>query len=249
MEAVDLSQEIADMRLETVEALVGAAIPEKAYPEQWNVSGLHEEILRVFGLDLPIKDWAKEDGIAENEIRHRIADAANRKMAEKAANYGPDIMRMVEKSLLLQVLDQLWKDHLLTLDHLRQGIGLRAYGQRDPLNEYKREAFNLFEQMLIALRERITGLLAKIELRVDAPTEEELAPRRQQHMMESREDPAYQAQHDEDAREAGLQVSRRPRPAEPLAQPGAAAEWAGTSRNAACPCGSGKKYKHCHGKV
>src|SRR5207302_3456363 len=137
--------------------------------EQWDAKGLHEEGMRLLGLDLPIPDWIKEEGIAEAEITRRMVDAADRKMAEKAANYGPEIMRMAEKSLLLQLLDQTWKDHLLSLDHLRQGINLRAYGQRDPLNEYKREAFELFETMLANLRQHITSVLSHVELRVQQP--------------------------------------------------------------------------------
>jgi len=248
MHAVDVSQAITDMRHEAVEELVRKAIPERAFPEQWNVESLHQDIRRVFNLDLPIIACAKEDGIADQEIRHRLMEAADRKMAEKAANYGPDVMRMVEKSLLLQVLDQAWKDHLLTLDHLRQGIGLRAYGQRDPLNEYKREAFNLFEEMLALLREKITSILAHIELRVEGRPEDVLeAPRPSGRMIESREDPALTEQRQRDAQDAGLILQQPVRTA--AIDPDDPGTWAATSRNAPCPCGSGKKYKHCHGAV
>ncbi|MFM2130156.1 MAG: preprotein translocase subunit SecA, partial [Pseudomonadota bacterium] len=135
MKTDDVSETIAGMRHEVVDDIVARGIPERAYPEDWNTHLLHEEALRLLGLDLPIDQWAKEEGIADAEIRERIRSASDRRMAEKAATYGPDVMRMVEKSLLLQILDQTWKDHLLTLDHLRQGISLRAYAQRDPLNE------------------------------------------------------------------------------------------------------------------
>ena len=155
MHADDVAQTVADMRHHVVEALVARHVPANAYAEQWNMHGLHAEVLRIFNLDLPLTEWAAEEGIADEEIRTRLLDITDRKMAEKAANYGADVMRMVEKSLLLQILDQVWKEHLLSLDHLRQGIGLRAYGQRDPLNEYKREAFALFEAMLERLRERV----------------------------------------------------------------------------------------------
>ncbi|MDP6120001.1 MAG: preprotein translocase subunit SecA, partial [Rhodospirillales bacterium] len=148
MEVEDVSATIVDMRRQVVEEMVARCIPEKAYAEQWNAGGLHEEVLRLLGIDAPIEEWTAEEGIADAEIRERLIDASDRKMAEKAANIGPEVMRAVEKSLLLQILDQMWKEHLLTLDHLRQGIGLRAYAQKDPLNEYKREAFNLFEEML-----------------------------------------------------------------------------------------------------
>jgi len=159
------------MRHETVANIVARAIPENAYAEQWNVDQLHEECLRVLNLDLPVKEWAKEEGIADAEIRQRLTEASDRKMAEKAANYGPEIMRMAEKSLLLQILDQQWKEHLLHLDHLRQGINLRAYGQRDPLNEYKAEAFALFEAMIAHLREAVTAQLMRVEI-VQPPAEE-----------------------------------------------------------------------------
>lgn len=244
MNAQDVAQDVADMRHEVVEEMVSRHIPEKAYPEQWDVQGLHEEVLRIFNMNLPVPDWAKEEGIADPEIRHRILDAVDRKMAEKAANYGPEVMRMVEKSLLLQVLDQSWKDHLLTLDHLRQGIGLRAYGQRDPLNEYKREAFNLFEEMLGDLREKITSLLAHIELRVDDVSSDDLAPQSPSNLTEGRDDPAFAQQHATDAAEAGL-VMQPQRTA--AVDPNDPATWTSLPRNAACPCGSGKKYKHCHG--
>ncbi|MTJ83582.1 MAG: preprotein translocase subunit SecA [Telmatospirillum sp.] len=248
MSATDVSQAIADMRHEVVEDLVGKAIPERAFPEQWNVAGLEQDIRRVFNLALPIPDWAHEDGIADQEMRHRLLEATDRKMAEKAANYGPEVMRMVEKSLRLQVLDQSWKDHLLTLDHLRQGIGLRAYGQRDPLNEYKREAFNLFEEMLSQLREKITSLLAHIELRVEAGTEEALAaPRPAGRYVESREDPNMPPAGDDEDMAAPRPQQQTVRVA--AVDPNDPQTWGGTPRNAPCPCGSGKKFKHCHGAV
>ena len=140
------------MREEVIDDLITRYIPEKAFPEQWETAGLHEEVLRIFGLNLPIADWAKEEGIADEAIRERVTDAVERKMAEKAARIGPEVMRVAEKTLLLQVLDQSWKEHLLALDHLRHGIQLRAYGQRDPLNEYKREAFDMFEAMMTRLQ-------------------------------------------------------------------------------------------------
>ena len=139
---------------------------ELAAPSNGTSPALHAECLRLLALDLPLAEWAKEEGIGGDEIEERITAAADRKMAEKSANYGPELMRMAEKSLLLQLLDQTWKDHLLSLDHLRQGINLRAYAQRDPLNEYKREAFELFEAMLVNLRQQITSVLSHVELRV-----------------------------------------------------------------------------------
>ncbi|MGE5504176.1 MAG: preprotein translocase subunit SecA [Actinomycetota bacterium] len=240
MSADEVSEEIVGMRHEVIEEMVARCIPERAYADQWDVAALHEECLRVFNLDLPVAEWAKEEGIADQEIRHRVQDAADRKMAEKAANYGPEVMRMVEKSMLLQILDQAWKDHLLQLDHLRQGISLRAYAQRDPLNEYKREAFNLFEQMLHDLREKVTSILAHVELRF-GESDQALEPAGPREMHETRQDPAL-AGH---SMENGTTVSSHQRRASfDSADP---ATWGATPRNSPCPCGSGKKYKHCHG--
>ena len=148
-EAVD--ETIADMRHSVIEDLVAKHIPANAYAEQWDVAGLDEALREVLTLDLPVKDWAKEEGIADEEVRERIVRRADEHMAGKVAKWGPDVMRYVEKSILLQTLDHLWREHLVMLEHLRQVIGLRGYGQRDPLNEYKAEAFSLFEAMMSRL--------------------------------------------------------------------------------------------------
>jgi len=246
MSAEDVADAIKDMREEVIEDMVTANIPPKAYPEQWNVTTLHEEVLRIFGLDLPIADWAKEEGIADSEILERILNAANSKMAEKAANVGPETMRMVEKSLLLQILDQIWKEHLLTLDHLRQGIGLRAYAQKDPLNEYKREAFNLFDHMLVQLRERVTMLLAYVEIRDNPETEME---RPEQEMHEGRVDPAFeqpQAEQGEGRLTSNPVLARK---GADERDPNNPETWGRVGRNEPCPCGSGKKFKQCHGRL
>jgi len=237
MRSDDVSAMVADMRHEVIDNMVSRAIPEKAYPEQWDVALLHEECLRLLGLDLPVADWAKEEGIADAEIRSRVTDAADRKMAEKAVRYSPEVMRMVEKSLLLQVLDQTWKDHLLTLDHLRQGIGLRSYAQRDPLNEYKTEAFSLFEKMLDQLRENVTSVLCQIELQINQPSDVPM-PQGPREMHETRTDPALGGPDGEVE-----SASRRP------FDPNDSSTWGKVARNAACPCGSGKKYKQCHGRL
>jgi len=250
MAAEEVAEDVTIMRGEVIDGMVARCIPEKAYAEQWDTDALHEEALRVLGLDLPIEDWAKEEGIADAEIRERLGDAADRKMAEKVGNFGPEIMRDVEKSLLLQLLDQLWKEHLLTLDHLRQGIGLRAYAQRDPLNEYKREAFDLFEEMLENLRERVTQVLAHVELQFSEPGQE-IFRRPAQQMQESRSDPAFDQPVDmEDGdgeRIASVPLHRRKAAAD--IDPDDPATWGRVSRNAPCPCGSGKKYKRCHGEM
>jgi preprotein translocase subunit SecA len=227
MQATDLSDEIKGMREEVINDLIARFIPEKAYPEQWETAGLHEEVMRIFGINLPIADWAKEEGIADEAILERVADAVERKMAEKAVRIGPEVMRVAEKTLLLQILDQSWKEHLLALDHLRHGIGLRAYGQRDPLNEYKKEAFEMFEDLLTRLRVQITLLLSHIEIRQPEPV-----------MPTVQAAPARAAAMAGAGGEAAMAVD-----------PNNPASWKNVNRNAACPCGSGKKYKHCHGKL
>ncbi|MBL4689871.1 MAG: preprotein translocase subunit SecA [Rhodospirillales bacterium] len=250
MSVEDVSEDIAGMRQQVLDDLVAQCIPEKAYAEQWNIETLHEEALRIFALDLPIADWAKEEGIADAEIHERLSKAVEDRMKAKADVYGAEIMRDVEKSLLLQLLDQLWKDHLLTLDHLREGIGLRAYAQRDPLNEYKREAFNLFEDMLNMLRERVTQVMSHVEMEVDGLDLAQLN-RPEQEMTETREDPAFQAFEAYEGEEGELaQIAPvTSRQAAATLDPDNPATWGRVSRNAACPCNSGQKYKHCHGKV
>ena len=251
MRADDVSETVAEMRRETVAGLVDRAIPENAYPEQWDLQGLEERTRNLLGLDLPVAEWAREEGIDETQVRERIQAEADRAFAAKAADIGPDFMRMVEKSLLLQVFDQVWKEHLLALDHLRQGIHLRGYGQRDPLNEYKSEAFALFNGMLSELRERVTGLLLRIELRADAPPPEPEPVR----ILDMRHpDPAMGELEMAGAATDGPGgvPGYSPLPPRPVAEgvdPADPATWARTPRNAPCPCGSGKKYKHCHGRT
>ncbi|MDB5413112.1 MAG: preprotein translocase subunit SecA, partial [Rubritepida sp.] len=222
------------------------AIPENAYPEQWDLAGLEKRAHDVLGLELPIVDWGKEEGIDEVQIRERIENAADQTAAARAANLGPDFMRMVEKSLLLQVFDQVWKEHLLALDHLRQGIGLRAYGQRDPLNEYKREAFALFNNMLGDMRERTTSLLLRLELQPNAPL-----PEHEPVRVTDMRHPSPQQQNEEYEMDpaAGSDYGVAAATARVLdVDPDDPTTWDRTPRNAPCPCGSGKKYKHCHGR-
>ncbi len=247
MASDDVSEEVREMRHQVINDIVSKCIPERAYPEQWDINALHEEILRVLGRDIPVADWAREEGIADAEIRERLIEIADKTMAEKVANYGPDVMREVEKSLLLQLLDIMWKEHLLALDHLRQGIGLRAYAQKDPLNEYKRESFNLFEEMLDNLRDRLTSVLAHIELRVSDNQEMLLAPRHTE-TIESRDDPALQ-HGGGDGTATAQSTPVRYRQAATQVDTNDPKTWGRVSRNAPCPCGSGKKFKHCHGKV
>ena len=250
MRAEEVADTIVDMRHEVIEDTVAQCIPSDAMSEQWDLDGLHEECLRLLSLDLPVADWAKEEGIADEEILERLIDISDRRMAEKAANYGPEVMRLAEKSLLLQILDHSWKEHLLQLDHLRQGIGLRAYAQRDPLNEYKREAFEMFEEMLRRVRNSVTEILSHVELTFDE-SEQEMFQREQQSMQESREDPAF-AIADEPMAATGTDGVTTPvqsRTAAAVIDPNDASTWGKVPRNAPCPCGSGKKYKHCHGRA
>ena len=241
MSAPDVAATIADMRAETIIAAIAMAIPEKALAEQWNTQALHSECHRLLALDLPVEDWAKEEGVDSEEIEERVLAASDRKMAEKVANYGAEQWRMAEKGILLQILDQTWKDHLLSLDHLRQAIGLRAYAQRDPLNEYKREAFELFSDMLGGLRSTVTRVLAHVELRMAEP---QAVPQPQMPRNITARHPAFDAEEMEEAGIAMASGEDRVAGAVATLDPGQR-----LSRNAPCPCGSGKKFKHCHGRV
>jgi preprotein translocase subunit SecA len=264
MRAEDVAELVSDMRGELIDDLVSTAIPPGAYAEQWNVAELHDRVQQIFGLDLPVKDWAAEEGIADEEVGERIKKAADEHMAKKTAQYGAEIMRMAEKSLLLQILDQTWKDHLLHLDYLRQAINLRAYGQKDPLIEYKREAFEMFHRMMAGLRETITGVLAHLEIRMQDEqqgAEPIPMPQRPQRMVEQHPDPAALAATGTDGLplgfpdagpgDGGVTTLRpvRSRSAAADVDPNDPGTWGKVSRNAACPCGSGKKYKHCHGAL
>lgn len=253
MSTEDVSETVAGMRRDVVDTLVARTIPEDVYAEQWKVAELKDDVQRLFGLDLPVDQWAKEEGIADEEIKSRLNEATERLFAQKAAQYGPEVWRQVEKSILMQLFDQSWKEHLLHLDHLRQGIGLRAYGQKDPLNEYKREAFNLFNDLLSNLREQVVALLATLQLRMDPPPMPEM-PRQMHEVHEDpalaaamRDDPAFDPA---DPEGGGVATLHRPRnTAKPALDPNDPSTWGKVARNAPCPCGSGKKFKHCHGRV
>ena len=255
----EVEDTITDMRHEVVDEFVTRYIPEKAYAEEWDAEGLEGAIDETFDLKLPIKEWAAEEGIADEEIRERLI-AETDKAAEKVADqFGPETMRQVEKAVLLQTLDHLWREHLVTLEHLRQVIGLRGYAQRDPLNEYKTEGFTLFEALLGELRQAVTGQLAHVR-----PVPEEQA-----ELLEMGELPEMEAHHvspltGEDefataddrgwAMEPGdgdTALAQRPvrnKPAGVALDPNDPSTWGKVPRNAPCPCGSGLKYKHCHGK-
>ena len=247
MRAEEVSETIADMRHEILNGMVMRRIPEKAFAEQWEAAELQQDVRRVVNLDLPVADWAREEGIDETQIRERLLEAADAMVAAKARNLGAELMRYVEKSLLLQVLDQVWKEHLLALDHLRQGIGLRAYGQRDPLNEYKSEAFALFNAMLDELKERVTMMLARVELNPEQPPAPPPPP-----MVELHPQAAFGMAQAEPVLEMaggnGGAVSALAMSAASV-DPNDPRTWHNSPRNALCPCGSGKKFKHCHGRT
>ena len=244
MRAEDLVDTIKDMRHETVDELVTRYIPERAYAEQWDTEGLNEEAKVIFGLDLPVVAWGKEEGIADEEIRARIIEAIDARAAARATEIGPDVMRRVEKGVLLQTLDHNWREHIVQLDHLRQVIGLRGYGQRDPLNEFKTEAFALFESLLTRLRSEVTQTLMNIqvEARPAPPLENQKLPEMEAHHI----DPLTGR---DDFAGPGMQPGQRVVPPPGQVDPNNPATWGKVPRNAPCPCGSGKKYKHCHGAV
>ncbi|MCP5432873.1 MAG: preprotein translocase subunit SecA [Alphaproteobacteria bacterium] len=245
MRTEDLSDVVGDMRHQVIEDLVAAHIPEKAYAEQWDTEGLSAEVKRVFGLELPIAEWAGEEGIADAEIRTRLAEAADKRMASRAAAIGSELMRRVEKAVLLQTIDHNWREHLLMLEHLRQAVGLRGYGQRDPLNEFKSEAFELFSRLLSRLRLEVTQQLMNLVISTEAAPPRPEPPRA---LQESHIDPT--TGRDEMAPVGGgppgARVSYSERTAFSRSDP---ATWGKVARNAPCPCGSGKKFKHCHGAV
>jgi preprotein translocase subunit SecA len=232
----NVAETVADMRHALVEDLVTKHVPAHAYAEQWDIAGLKEELTRVLDLDLPVDDWAKEEGIADEEMLARIEKRVDEHMAAKSAQFGPDVMRYVEKSILLQTLDHLWREHLVMLDHLRQVIGLRGYGQRDPLQEYKSEAFTLFEGLITHLREAVTAQLVRVE--IVPPEEQPELPLMEAHKLNPNtgEDEMAFAQ----AALAPVPAAQR--------DPQNPATWGKVGRNEDCPCGSGKKYKHCHGR-
>lgn len=245
MDAEDVKDVVADMRAETIESVVNTYIPPKTYADQWDLDGMHVEVMRVFNLDLPVQKWGAEEGVDETIMIERVAKAVEHQMVDKEEKYGTELWRYIEKSLLLQVIDQDWKEHLSTLDYLRQVVGLRAYGQRDPLNEYKTEAFSMFESLLSKVRENITRLLSVVQLDVQQAADT-LAPREQE--MHEKHIDATTGENDavEPAAPIGPVASRAPasdvNPLDPRS-------WGRVPRNSPCPCGSGGKYKHCHGSI
>jgi preprotein translocase subunit SecA len=256
MKGEEVSETIDDMRRTTIEDLVTKHIPPNSYAEQWDAPGLRERLQDVLGLDFPVDGWAKEEGIAEEEILARVMTAADEHYAGKRQQYGPEIMNQVEKTFLLRTLDQLWRDHIITVEQLRQVIHLRGYGQRDPLNEYKTEGYNLFESMVNRLRENVTGQVMRVEVQMrdaseltELPDEDEL-PEMAAHHIDA-------TTGEDDVNEGGLLLIDMAKPArgkaeqrtKPAIDPNDPRTWGKVARNDPCPCGSGKRYKHCHGKL
>ncbi len=246
----DLDELIEGMRYDVIADLVARTCPAGSYPEQWEAEALRHELQRIFNVNLPIEDWAKEEGIDEDAVRDRIEGKVHEIMEAKVTMAGEETFRRMTKNFLLQLLDQNWKEHLLNLDHLRQGINLRAFGQRDPLNEYKAEAFALFETMMNNLRESVTQTLAYVEINISPEVMAALQKQQQEqleaqkNLHEGRSDPALAQS--EEAGSGRDNVTPIRRAAFDQNDP---QTWASTPRNAPCPCGSGKKYKHCHGAV
>ena len=237
LSADDVSDTISEMRDHVIDALVLQTMPEKAYAEQWDIAGLKEALQTDLALDLPVAEWAAEEGVANQEIAERIREHVATAYANLASQVGDEQMRRIEKQVLLQVLDLRWREHLQQIDQLRSVIHLRSYGQRDPLNEFKEEAFNLFYALLNELRTTVTRSLMHIRVQPPEPRRPAPPPMREMHL-----DPdtgVNEMSPDEPAGNTG------PGPALHQAED----DWSNTPRNSACPCGSGKKYKHCHGAL
>ncbi|PZQ54461.1 MAG: preprotein translocase subunit SecA, partial [Phenylobacterium zucineum] len=240
METTDLSEIIGEFRQDTIADLVGRHLPPKAYAEQWDIEGLDAHVQQLLGLQLPLADWAAEEGIANEEMEERIRKAADERAVERDALVG-DHMRTIEKSFLLQTIDLQWREHLMHIDHLRTVIGLRGYGQRDPLNEFKTEAFSLFEKLLVDLRQNVTRWLMTVEFAFEEPPPPPSQPTFEVHL-----DPVT----GENELERGFipdNIPAEQRAAMPVTS--LPDGWEDTGRNSPCPCGSGKKFKHCHGAL
>jgi preprotein translocase subunit SecA len=234
MDATDVSATVTDMRHEVIETMVGIHVPPNAYAEQWDVAGLKQKVATTLNLNLPIDAWAAEEGIAEDDIYNRIMEAADKAYADKAERFGAELMTYVERSVVLQTIDNLWREHIVNLDHLRSVVGFRGYAQRDPLQEYKAEAFELFQALLANLRDAVTMQMSRVELVRDPPPAPTPPPMQAHHI---------DATTGEDDVGEGSAVPAGDRdPQDPKS-------WGTVGRNEPCPCGSGKKYKHCHGAL
>ena len=241
MEAQDLSEITSDMRSQVIDDLVDFHIPEKSYADQWDTEGLYAQVITQLGIDVPVIEWANEEGVDDEDLRERLEEAADKFMVEKAEAFGSETMRNIEKQVILQTIDAKWREHLLTLEHLRSVVGFRGYAQRDPLNEYKTESFQLFEGLLDGLRSDVTQKLAQIR---------PMTPEEQQEMIAQVQERQRQAQ----AGAAGAAVTvaaatSGAAQAKPGFDENDESTWGNPGRNDPCPCGSGKKFKHCHGEL
>ncbi|MBI1621529.1 preprotein translocase subunit SecA [Aquamicrobium zhengzhouense] len=244
MDGENLGDTVAEMRQDVVEEMIAKHIPETAYAEQWDIAGLKEDVRAYLNLELPVEEWASEEGIDEEQIRDRVMAAADAAAQERAERFGPDIMAYVEKSIMLQAVDHLWREHLVNLDHLRSVVGFRGYAQRDPLQEYKSEAFELFQTMLGSLRQVVTAQLMRVELvreAADSPAPQAPSQLRGQHVDVTTGEDNFG-----DGDIALAPAAARVVPADQR-DPADPSTWGHVGRNEACPCGSGKKFKHCHG--
>ncbi|HLS58758.1 MAG TPA: preprotein translocase subunit SecA [Paracoccaceae bacterium] len=266
MEADDLSDTTRDMRHQLVEDLVAEHIPERAYADQWDVEGLAKQVRHYFGIDLPIAEWADEEGVDDEIIRERLIRETDELMAGKVARYGAEMMRSIEKQVLLQTIDRNWREHLLRLEHLRSVVGFRGYAQRDPLNEYKSEAFQLFDGLLNRLRGEVTRMLAHVQVMTPEEQQAMIAELQARARAQADQIAAAKAQHAQTPELAGAGAPAAPMrqaggtataaaaqpvvmPASSAVDPDDPATWVNCGRNEPCPCGSGKKYKHCHGRL
>ncbi|MEO1000581.1 MAG: SEC-C metal-binding domain-containing protein, partial [Pseudomonadota bacterium] len=261
MEAESVEDVVTDMRHQVIDDLIATHIPKRAYADQWTTEALYAELLKTFGKDIPVIAWAEEEGVDDEVVRERLMAEADAIMAQKDTDYGGEWMRGVEKQVLLSTIDRNWREHLLTLDHLRSVIGFRGYAQRDPLNEFKTEAFQLFDGLLNRLRAEVTRDLAHVH-KMTEEEQRQIIERMRAQMAAAQ---AAQPPVPEPVAAAPAPAPREPEPvgagaeAMPLAMPVAAPAgerdplrpetWGKVGRNDPCPCGSGKKYKHCHGRT
>ncbi|ODS58485.1 MAG: preprotein translocase subunit SecA [Agrobacterium sp. SCN 61-19] len=234
MDATDVSTTVTDMRHEVIETMVAIHVPPNAYAEQWDVAGLKQKVATTLNLDLPIDAWAAEEGIAEDDIYNRIMEAADKAYADKAERFGAELMTYVERSVVLQTIDNLWREHIVNLDHLRSVVGFRGYAQRDPLQEYKAEAFELFQALLANLRDAVTMQMSRVELVRETPPAPTPPPMQAHHIDATTGE--------DDVGEGSAVPASERDPQDPKT-------WGPIGRNEPCPCGSGKKYKHCHGAL
>ena len=242
MEASDLSEIASDMRHQVIDDLITEHMPPKSYADQWNTEGLYADVIATLGIDVPVMKWADEEGVDDNDIRERLEEASDAYMVEKAEAFGAETMRNIEKQVLLQSIDGKWREHLLTLEHLRAVVGFRGYAQRDPLNEYKTEGFQLFERLLDGLRTEVTQKLGQIRP-MSAEEQAQLVAQ-----MQAQQAAAAKASEDAVARATSPPGGTGATLREGFVEDDPTT-WGTPSRNDSCPCGSGKKFKHCHGKL